>query len=274
MLADILTADFGVGLTATATGTGAGHAYVVRPTDLDPSIGFSIEAALTWRTLFCTMRPGPYAGGLISELGASPPEARSTAAAFFRAFTRGKGEIALSINRIECDPSDVATWPAVPWSALEVSAKRLGIVTEELSTVETLHQLAYGCAPILGAVLALAQVEEIPRPVEEGLPEGARISVVVNRYERSRVNRAACIAALGSNCMACGLDFSSRYGALARGFIHVHHVNPVSEIGDGYVIDPTEDLVPVCPNCHAVMHMRTPPLSVSELQQQLTGEKP
>ena len=34
---------------------------------------------------------------------------------------------------------------------------------------------------------------------------------------------------------------------------------------DGYDVDPINDLMPVCPNCHAMLHRRTPPFSVEEL---------
>jgi 5-methylcytosine-specific restriction protein A len=42
-----------------------------------------------------------------------------------------------------------------------------------------------------------------------------------------------------------------------------------SEVGESYVIDPLKDLRPVCPNCHAMIHKRTPPLSISEMREQL-----
>jgi 5-methylcytosine-specific restriction protein A len=29
---------------------------------------------------------------------------------------------------------------------------------------------------------------------------------------------------------------------------------PISTIGEEYQLDPVKDLVPVCPNCHAMLH--------------------
>ncbi len=50
------------------------------------------------------------------------------------------------------------------------------------------------------------------------------------------------------------------------GFIHVHHLKPQSSRGGEYEIDPVLDLVPVCPNCHAVMHRRREtPYSLEEV---------
>jgi 5-methylcytosine-specific restriction protein A len=50
------------------------------------------------------------------------------------------------------------------------------------------------------------------------------------------------------------MSFGNRYGPEMDGFIHVHHLVPLSETRGGYSIDPARHLVPVCPNCHAVLH--------------------
>ena len=55
-------------------------------------------------------------------------------------------------------------------------------------------------------------------------------------------------------CSVCGTDFHKMYGELGKGFIHVHHIVPISMIGKEYKLDPIKDLVPVCPNCHAMLH--------------------
>jgi 5-methylcytosine-specific restriction protein A len=64
------------------------------------------------------------------------------------------------------------------------------------------------------------------------------------------------------------MRFKDVYGDFADGFIHVHHVVPVSQLGSGYRIDPTVDLVPVCPNCHAMLHLGrgSEPRTVEELR--------
>lgn len=99
--------------------------------------------------------------------------------------------------------------------------------------------------------------------------EGARQVVQVNRYERNPDARRACLAHYGFACVVCGIDFEQKYGELGRGFIHVHHLVPLSTIGEEYVVDPIADLRPVCPNCHAMLHRQHPPLSIGELQSRL-----
>lgn len=89
---------------------------------------------------------------------------------------------------------------------------------------------------------------------DEGYFEGALKKVYVNHYERDREARNKCIEAHGCKCCVCGMDFENMYGELGKGFIHVHHIVPISMIGKEYKIDPIKDLVPVCPNCHAMLH--------------------
>ena len=88
----------------------------------------------------------------------------------------------------------------------------------------------------------------------EGLFEGAKKTVVVNQYERNPKARRECIAANGYKCKVCGMDFEKIYGEIGKDFIHVHHVVPISSIGKEYKLNPVNELVPVCPNCHAMLH--------------------
>ncbi len=88
----------------------------------------------------------------------------------------------------------------------------------------------------------------------EACYEGVKYQIAVNRYERSSVARRKCIEAHGARCSVCGLDFEERYGDLGKGFIHIHHIVPLSSIGQSYKVDYAKDLIPVCPNCHYMLH--------------------
>ncbi|MBU1405163.1 MAG: HNH endonuclease [Proteobacteria bacterium] len=95
-------------------------------------------------------------------------------------------------------------------------------------------------------------------PAEEIQPppsfEGAKKSIIVNVYERDPSARKACINHWGAKCIVCGFDFESAYGEIGKGFIHVHHLVPLSSIGKRYKIDPIKELRPICPNCHSMIH--------------------
>ncbi|MGD1046653.1 MAG: HNH endonuclease [Bacteroidota bacterium] len=106
---------------------------------------------------------------------------------------------------------------------------------------------------------------------EESLIEGARQTVTINAYERNPVARARCLEHYGCTCSVCGFNFEKRYGDVGNGYIHVHHLVPIASIGREYNVDPITDLVPVCANCHAMIHRRSPghTLSIEELRSKL-----
>lgn len=114
------------------------------------------------------------------------------------------------------------------------------------------------------APIAFLSPEEGESP--ETYLEGAAIRVSVNAYERNAKARQKCIEYHGCTCAACGFDFEDTYGQIGRGFIHVHHVKPLSEIAAQYEVNPIQDLRPVCPNCHAILHMHSPAMSIEELK--------
>jgi hypothetical protein len=105
---------------------------------------------------------------------------------------------------------------------------------------------------IPGRELNTLYPDEVTQP--ERLTEGALRTVTVNAYERNPKARSACIDHYGAICQVCRLNFVERYGEIGEGFIHVHHLKPLSEIGEEYEVDPIADLRPVCPNCHAMLH--------------------
>ena len=104
---------------------------------------------------------------------------------------------------------------------------------------------------------------------DQDIYEGDSKIIKVNRYERSLIARAKCIEHHGINCSICKINFESIYGDIGKGFIHVHHLKPISEIGKEYKIDYKKDLIPVCANCHAMLHRKLNGkiLKIEELKQ-------
>lgn len=100
----------------------------------------------------------------------------------------------------------------------------------------------------------------IPEELNENIKytEGTSKTIVVNAYERNAKAKKACIECYGNDykCQICGFKFADKYGAEFKNKIHVHHIKPISEIGKEYKIDPKKDLLPVCPNCHMILHSK------------------
>jgi 5-methylcytosine-specific restriction protein A len=67
--------------------------------------------------------------------------------------------------------------------------------------------------------------------------------------------------------MVCGFNFEATYGEIGADFIEAHHLTPFSELqGRPTRLDPRADFAVVCPNCHRMLHTRTPPLPPDELR--------
>ncbi len=105
----------------------------------------------------------------------------------------------------------------------------------------------------------------------EACIEGAAISVQVNTFERDPDARSRCIEHHGYKCVVCTFDFEEFYGSIGKQYIHVHHIVPLSEVRHKHNVDPIKDLVPICPNCHAMIHTTRPALGIEQLRLYLDG---
>ena len=110
-------------------------------------------------------------------------------------------------------------------------------------------------------------IEIYPDDIEDkNLFEGAKKQITVNAYERNSQARKECVEHYGTKCSICDFDFEKKFGDIGKGFIHVHHVKPLSEIDKEYKINPVKDLRPVCPNCHVMLHKKIPAYSIEEIR--------
>jgi hypothetical protein len=99
------------------------------------------------------------------------------------------------------------------------------------------------------------------------IKEGASKTVNVNIHERNPFARQKCIEFHGTACSICGINLGDIYGEEFSGKIHVHHLKPIKEYACEHDIDPTQDLRPVCPNCHMIIHCRQEePYSIDEVR--------
>ena len=104
--------------------------------------------------------------------------------------------------------------------------------------------------------------------------EGARKEMEMERAYRNRAARNDCIAYWGAQCQVCGLRFSDDYGELGNDFIEVHHLVPISSTDGEHEIDPVDDLVPLCSNCHSMIHRGgAKPMELNDLREKYKGIK-
>lgn len=100
--------------------------------------------------------------------------------------------------------------------------------------------------------------------------EGSPNQVTVTKYERNPHARKVCLDHYGYNCAVCDFNFEKVYGEVGKNFIHVHHLNQVADIGKEYTINPIEDLRPVCPNCHSMIHKKKEAYTIKEIKNFIT----
>lgn len=248
---------------------GVDQPVLIRAADIPHPNGFCLKLTSGWRSIEATFLPDTYAGNLIRSMGNASAIARGELAQLAETFSAIGNRLSLKINDVPI--REWSTLPSAPWHRFELTAVRLTDAAEtgaDRLTKEA-EEVATACLALVLSQLPLEEGGGAVPLFERGLPEGAKSRVEVNRYERSPVNRAACIALFGARCDVCRLSFSERYGELGEGYIEVHHRIPVAKMGAGYIVNPSTDLVPLCSNCHSMVHRHDPPLETNELRKKL-----
>lgn len=114
-----------------------------------------------------------------------------------------------------------------------------------------------------------AKVTKLPKADDYVGEEGGVIMRLHKRYERDRKlvrEKISQATGLGKvNCEVCKFDFEKAYGPLGAGYIEVHHLKPVNELGKGGKTK-LADLALLCANCHRMAHRKREPLSLSQIR--------
>lgn len=238
--------------------------YVIRP-DIPGKHFFEIEIEFRNHVrMILNFVPESYGALFVSNMGAKPEEAKVLFAEYAQCLQKEGCAIDFQVNSHPVDCISPSEWPEEIWRKVNLKVTKAPF---EIGTGQDYGDLVLHYGQLtLGMILSLSDIV----PLEDssfGYKEGAEQSVLTKKYERNRLNRELCLQRKGYKCSICGFDFSATYGTIGERFIHVHHVVPVSQIGPDYIINPVRDLVPVCPNCHAMLHRKDPPYLPEELKQ-------
>lgn len=235
------------------------------PSDGHPNESFTVIFTPGWRSAEASFVPGKFAAPLLAQMGEASEEAKSAVAAFAAALDSRKTRVTLRVNGMDVSPLDLTGWPK-NWTRMELQARCAPQVINPDDFAQMREIVSDLVIPVFGMAAALIGVEEATATVA-GEAEGTPYQTLVTRYERKKVNREACIQLKGLACHACGFDFAAFYGDVGCGYVEIHHTTPVSELGPNYVIDVAKDLVPLCANCHAMVHRQNPPMPIEELKE-------
>jgi 5-methylcytosine-specific restriction enzyme A len=236
--------------------------------DLPARDGFIIRGTQRQRKLQVEFLPGTFAAPLVEAMGEVDEQGAALWAAQAKQLVEAGCAVVIQVNGAPVDPLQPKTWPA-GWRFLSISLTRNLVAIDredfESGLLPADHWIvSFGA--LLTALLPLDGAETDAKVDVEGEVEGDVLVAIHHRYERSRRNRAAAIAIHGYDCKGCGINLERVYGELGREFIEIHHVTPLSEIETPRVVDPKEDLVPLCPTCHGIIHRRRPAYSLVELR--------
>lgn len=254
LLAEELSVRFGVEMTGKAADDKHG---MFRVEGIDAPNGFGIEIRIGWRSIDAIFRPDTFAAALLRTIKESSTiqiqEFLNLATVFatkgVKPYLHGQaitgkemvGELSLLGFDLKCS-----------------------CFTDHSNDESVILETGNACMALILSLLPVESVEDHENVV--GMQEGRHSRIEVTRYERNPSNRAAAIAFHGAFCKVCGFDFKQVYGSFGHGYIEVHHLVPVSVMGEAYAINPATDLLPLCSNCHSMVHHVNPPLSPGDLE--------
>ena len=232
--------------------------------------GFVITGTVGWKSMELEFSPKTYSASIVRFLENVFFNNREITIEAIDCLTPLRGKVEIEANGMSVPAERVAQLPE-QWKSLIIRAE-FG-PTEIRDTTNTINSLViserlHAFSAMLRMLLPLELVDDTFDLDDKllGLPEGARITIQVNRYERSRANREACIRIYGTRCLACGFDYEAVYGSAGQGYIQVHHVIPVATFKEARPVNPKTDLIPLCANCHSMAHRREPPYTIDELR--------
>lgn len=236
--------------------------YIVAPAE---SHGHLFDLILRFRNqirLEMEFKPQKYAVQMVREMGGANESQKVIFCAYAKRLSERGAKCSLIINDIPQQTMERTLWPD-DWKKISIKVSVRPIEYDSEDRPDYLKTLQIWLPVTMGMSLSLLNVVRVESENGNltGFAEGKKYDVITTRYERNPVNRVLCLSKYGYNCQVCGFNFEKEYGDLGKEFIHVHHITPVSQMRESHVINPETDLIPVCPNCHAMLHRTDPPLS-------------
>lgn len=239
---------------------GASDYHGFRPFGLDEGQGFSVALARTVYRAQAFFVADRFAGPLLRHIGSHDAGDIQWQEIVEEGERLG---IRSDISVDDMPLSDDTFAGSAMWRSLEIECSTRIPITATTENVDDLVAVGEQCLTLVLAGVDLADLDS----EWEGEAEAESKRVMTTRYERSPANRVRCIRNYGTRCWVCDLMFEDVYGPIGRDFIEVHHRVPVSELPPGYRVDPVRDLIPLCSNCHSMIHKRTPIFQPDELRQ-------
>lgn len=264
---ELLEEEYDIPFIVDTSYEGREPCYYISPDNPGKEL-FSIKVSFQNKVrLIMEYIPQTYGANFIHGMGEQPNEAKMRFVSYI-SLMRSKGaKCAVKVNGNSLDTNAPGEWPSF-WNSFEARVTKMPVSIDSYGDYYE-HAKTWGSL-MVGMVLSLANIVPIESddPVS-GFAEGEVKYIQTKRYERNPLNRKLCLEVHGYQCKICGFDFEKTYGEIGYHFIHVHHIVPVAKMGGAYIIDPVKDLIPVCPNCHAMLHSIDPPFTPEQLKEKI-----
>lgn len=157
------------------------------------------------------------------------------------------------INEVRAIKNDIVANPSFVYSRKKTGDDRIKGIDIYITFLEKCNQDS-----------KVESKKRIRRSTED--EEGRHVTKEATVIKRNQSARKKCIEHFGCKCAACGIKMSDIYGEIGENFIEVHHLNPIHLFDDQHVVDYKEDLIPLCPNCHAMIHKLEDPGDITTLR--------
>lgn len=153
-------------------------------------------------------------------------------------------------------------WVTYDSSGYVMTDKGQDFLMSRLSNLQYLLSADFEYSDVKTALENLGKKREMV-PYEEMVEEGKRSVKEVKTYARSQKLRKVALEHFSHNgdigCDCCGFDFKAFYGeTYGKSCIEFHHIRPIFQyngVSEKKTIEEAlENLLPVCPNCHRVIH--------------------
>lgn len=236
------------------------HTLDIKLHDSDENY-FGIQVSLRAKTrITLTCEPQQYAAEFVKLISKSTKQQRIVFTQYWHEL-QNKGKVTLKINDAQINETSFLDDDR-SWNKFYLRYTEAPYFDAELD--DEYEIVSRFVTIICGMMLSLINYEI--EGYNEGKKEGSAHIVKSKRYERNPINRELCLLEKGYSCSVCGFNFEEVYGEIGKSFIHVHHSMPVHMMGDDYIVNPSKELFPICPNCHSMLHKKDPPYTVDELK--------
>ncbi|WP_395745125.1 HNH endonuclease [Prosthecobacter sp.] len=240
------------------------------PSAFHENESFSLRFKPGWRSAEAMLTPGTFAGEMVRSMGACSASAKLLFSSYAQSLARAGVHIGIRVNGTTVDAQNPSAW-ATDWTSFDFTLRKSALVFDLNKDVELLPVADLLITPLIG--MAMSLIGTVSEEEHAGEIEGAAVQYLATRYERKKLNRDACIRIHGTRCHGCGFSFGENYGEIASDYIEVHHIEPLATTGE-VLINPATDLIPLCSNCHSVVHRVTPPLGIEELVRIVKERRP